>query len=43
MIRQLAKRIGASYIWGLINFTIGVALGSAEGSFITQTLLHRHH
>lgn len=43
MIRRIANRIGASYIWGLINFTAGTAIGSAEGVWIAQTLSGLHH
>lgn len=27
-MKALAKRLGASYVWGLINFTVGVAAGA---------------
>jgi hypothetical protein len=27
VIARIAKRMGASYLWGLINFTVGVAAG----------------
>lgn len=40
-MKAIARKLGASYLWGLINFTIGVAAGSVVGTLTAMhTLLH---
>lgn len=33
-MRTLAAKLGANYIWGLINFALGVASGAFLAGFI---------
>lgn len=38
-MKRLAKRLGASYLWGVINFALGVAAGSFYGAtFVIHAL-----
>jgi hypothetical protein len=33
-MRRLAQKLGANYLWGLVNFTFGVAAGSFYTGFV---------
>jgi hypothetical protein len=39
MMRRFAKRLGANYAWGLLNFTLGVALGTLYGAEAAMAVL----
>jgi hypothetical protein len=33
-MRALAKRLGANYVWGVANYTLGVACGASLAGFM---------
>lgn len=35
-MKQLATKLGASYVWGLVNFATGVACGSFGYNFLVN-------